>query len=1061
MQVSMIDNISATLYNMANAVDLTVSAFQDMIDVADRQIDVTVNQLPPNAAKDIGSMVYVINELRDRTRQEQLLKIKAAGIEQAKVGMEQLQEQLNNINKQQKFNIDVGVNLHSPDIAVRVGDIGNRTIEFRSQIEQVQQTVISIIGVSQASAELGSIIAQIQNFCRQIQTEIKVAGIKQAKSGIDSVISRIQSFSSQIQAIQQTTIRIAGIKQAKSGIDSVISRIQSFRSQIQAIQQTAIRITGTKQAKAGIDSVISRIQIFRRQIQAVQQTTIRIAGIKQAKSGLDSVISRIQNFRRQIQAVQQATIRVIGIKQARSELQGIITRLQVFQRQVQTIQQTVIRIVGIKQVRSELDGIIARFQTFRRQIQAVQQTKIGNLGSRQVNIEMGQLKQQLNSVLRVQRQISTALSKMSAAAVSKTYNQLNITISNTRRYINNNIREQQRFNDTVRKGETAANGLKGKLKGAGKALQAIAQAGFDFTTGSIDKAMQRSQIEQQLANSLARRGASEEEIVAIQQRASDIQATTIHSSTDALVGTNILSRSVFDIGNLDKMIGVLADYAAGMGNSMEFSSHQLSSVMQGSYQPLIEAGFEITERQRELIANGSEVQRAIAVRKIIGEWEGLAEQMRQTPQGMQAAMLHSISSIQTAFGKQLLPAVTLLFSTIESHLPTINKAFRALAVPVALIIGILAVMTNIVFTIAAIIIDNWSLIAPIIYGVAAALVAWNAALIYATIWTATQTAKIKLLTAKTWLFEKALAAVNAVKKASLLMKFVLIVIALVAAFNLVIAAVNRFAGTSLSVIGAVGGAFAALGAFIWNIVVGVINAVIQFMWRRFVEPMISIFEWILNVFNGGFNSFGDAVKNLLGNIISWFLSLGVVVTKIIDAIFGTNWTAGLNSLRSNVLSWGKNNDAITIDRNAPEFLSRIAYSDAWHAGYSFTANRFQSGLNGSGDGSYPSYPGYPEVNGLGAGSMGSIGDMADIANNVANIAHNTDRTAEITGENLKYWRDIAEREAINRFTTAEVNIDFGGISNTVNSNMDLDSIVNYIAEGVEEAIQITAEKSYA
>ena len=40
-------------------------------------------------------------------------------------------------------------------------------------------------------------------------------------------------------------------------------------------------------------------------------------------------------------------------------------------------------------------------------------------------------------------------------------------------------------------------------------------------------------------------------------------------------------------------------------------------------------------------------------------------------------------------------------------------------------------------------------------------------------------------------------------------------------------------------------------------------------------------------------------------------------------------------------------------------------------------------------------------------------------------------------------------------------IDFGDIYNTVNSKMDLDEIVDYIAEGVEEAIQITAEKTYA
>ncbi len=51
--------------------------------------------------------------------------------------------------------------------------------------------------------------------------------------------------------------------------------------------------------------------------------------------------------------------------------------------------------------------------------------------------------------------------------------------------------------------------------------------------------------------------------------------------------------------------------------------------------------------------------------------------------------------------------------------------------------------------------------------------------------------------------------------------------------------------------------------------------------------------------------------------------------------------------------------------------------------------------------------------------------------------------SDITNEELEYLRDIAEREAVNRFTTAEIQVNFGGINNNVSSNMDLDGIVNY------------------
>ena len=72
---------------------------------------------------------------------------------------------------------------------------------------------------------------------------------------------------------------------------------------------------------------------------------------------------------------------------------------------------------------------------------------------------------------------------------------------------------------------------------------------------------------------------------------------------------------------------------------------------------------------------------------------------------------------------------------------------------------------------------------------------------------------------------------------------------------------------------------------------------------------------------------------MIGQIISWFLSLGKVVTKIIDAIFGTDWTSGLTALQDNVVAWGKNDNAITLNKEAPSIDYRIKYSDAYGKGY--------------------------------------------------------------------------------------------------------------------------------
>lgn len=359
---------------------------------------------------------------------------------------------------------------------------------------------------------------------------------------------------------------------------------------------------------------------------------------------------------------------------------------------------------------------------------------------------------------------------------------------------------------------------------------------------------------------------------------------------------------------------------------------------------------------------------------------------------------------------------------------------------------VIQVMNNMI-TVAQAVYDfisaNWSVFAPLIYGIVGALT------IFVTY----------LTLVKTWslICASAQAVWNAVMMANPIM---LIVMAIMAVIGAIVALCNWIAestGVTESGLGVITGAFATAGAFIYNLVIGVINAVINAVYNM-IKPFASVIEWIVNAFNGGFDNVADMFLNLIGKLTSWLLDFAKVATKVLDAVFGSDFTSSIEGYQNKLESMGKNKNAVTYKLEAPQ-LERIDYGSAFDAGASVgdkasnaISDRFSFNAN--------------ETANLDATTQAVNQNTNAINNGVNSIntknAKNTSKlkkSVDISKENLVYLRDIAEKEAINQFTTAEVKVDMTN-NNTVNNGLDLNGMIKSLSDGVKEAMEVCADGVY-
>lgn len=569
----------------------------------------------------------------------------------------------------------------------------------------------------------------------------------------------------------------------------------------------------------------------------------------------------------------------------------------------------------------------------------------------------------------------------------------------------------------------------------------------------------------------------------IADKATEIQGKGIYGD-EAMIAAGAEFATYFtDTDAITKMMDTLSDYAIGMSGGGALDSTALvdyatglGKIMTGAYDAMNEKGFEFSDTQKAII-NGtatqaqivqtlgaeyadasSDMQAAAAISQVIEEsWAGLYENMSQTPEGKIIQLTNAWGDLEEELGGILYPAVLDFLNLFTENWDEVSEFCTMFANGLAILVELATQLVNGALLVASAFQDNWGWIAPIVWGIVAAFTAYNGIQavsngLKAASAMADQVHADALMmeSGATFTATAAQYDFNAALLACPVTWIVAAVLALIVILYALVGIINQVAGTSISATGLITGAVAVAGAFILNIGIGLYNSFVAVI-AAFVNFFIGIIEWVLNAANGGFNSFGDAVANLIGQIISWFLSLGQIVTTIIDAIFGTDWTAGLEGLKNSVTQWGKNENAITLDRmdTSTAGLQRFDYGDAASAGYDFGAGlESKVGNLFNFSGSIPSVEDYANL----IADNANLSTLPDIADNTGKIKD----TLSDTDEDLKYLRDMAEMEVINRYTTAEIKIEQNN-HNTVNNGMDLDGVTSALTDGIMEAIDVVTE----
>ncbi|MDX5711490.1 tape measure protein [Clostridioides difficile] len=426
-----------------------------------------------------------------------------------------------------------------------------------------------------------------------------------------------------------------------------------------------------------------------------------------------------------------------------------------------------------------------------------------------------------------------------------------------------------------------------------------------------------------------------------------------------------------------------------------------------------------------------------------------------------------------------------IFNEIISILgsPFFQAFVNAIIVGVSLIVQALGWIITQALNIANVFAQNWSIIAPIVLGVAAAMLVYNNALLLSI----ANKVKDIALSAKSLVMSFAHIVAESYRAAALVattiaqdglnaamaacpITWILYgIIAIVVAFFVAIAIFNHFAGTSVSAIGVVAGAISVAASFIGNLFIATGNLIIDIV-ALIYNTLAGFAEFFANFLDDPIGSVIRAVSGMANAVLGIIRS----IASAFDTVFGSNLADAVSGWQDKLQGWTDKvagEAKIKVERMDPNKLhfDRFNYGKAWDAGYKW-GDKLETNIKDKFDISKMAEDAKKKLGlddlwdkkyglGDGFGSAGLNSPLNDAAKGAKDTAGNTAKMAKTmdkSQEDLKYLRDIAEQETINRFTGVNIKIDMNN-TNNISKDNDLDGIVNVLTEKLNDAMAVSAE----